>query len=371
MSSRLFSPIKLGGLELANRLVVAPMCQYSAEDGSATPWHTMHLGTLANSGAGLLIVEATAAERAGRITHGCLGLYSAANEAALKPTLEACRRYGSAKLGIQIGHAGRKASSKRPWEGKTLQDPLDGEAWPTFAPSAVAMSGHPVPTAMSADDMVRTRTAFVDAVKRAARLGFDLVELHGAHGYLLHQFLSPVSNQRSDGYGGALAGRMRYPLEVFDACRAVWPAGKPLGMRVSATDWLDGGLTVDDVIVFGQELKRRGCDFIDVSTGGIDPTARVPVGPGYQVPFAARIKQETGLATMAVGMITEAAQAEAILVEGKADMIAAARAFLDDPHWGWHAAYELGAEIVLPPQYRRAGLKLWAPAEKRTARKAS
>ncbi len=369
MTPRLFSPIELGNLRLDNRLVVAPMCQYSAEDGSATPWHAMHLGMLANSGAGLLIVEATAVQREGRITHGCLGLYSDENEAALRPVLDACRKYGSARLGIQLGHAGRKASSKRPWEGKTMQDPCDtADAWPTHGPSAVAMAGHSIPRAMSLDDLSATRQAFVDAVARSERLGFELVELHAAHGYLLHEFLSPISNVRTDNYGGALANRMRFPLEVFADCRAAWPAHKPLGVRVSATDWMDGGLTVDEVVIFAQELKQAGCDFIDVSSGGIDPTARVAVGPGYQVPFAERIKAESGLATMAVGMITDARQAEAILVESKADMIAAARQFLDDPHWGFHAAYTLGAEVTLPPQYRRAGLKTWTPAE-RHARK--
>ena len=365
MPPHLFSPIRLGGLELSNRFIVAPMCQYSADDGSATPWHMMHLGSLANSGANLMIVEATAVERLGRITHGCLGLYSDANEAALKPIVDACRTYGTAKLGIQLGHAGRKASSKRPWEGKTMQDPCDPpDAWETMAPSAVAMRGHPVPRAMSIDDLGKTREAFVAAVKRADRLGFDLVELHGAHGYLLHQFLSPLSNTREDQLGGSLANRMLYPLEVFADCRAAWPAQKPLGMRVSATDWLEGGLTVEDVIVFAKELKKVGCDFIHVSSGGIDPAARIPIGPGYQVPFAERIKQDSGLPTMAVGMITDPHQAEAILAEGRADMIAVARALLDDPHWGWHAAYALGAEITLPPQYRRAGLKAWTPASR-------
>ena len=371
MTPRLFSPILLAHLELTNRLVVAPMCQYSADDGSATPWHLMHLGALANSGASLLIVEATAVERVGRITHGCLGLYSDANEAALRPVLAACRKYGAAKLGIQLGHAGRKASSKRPWEGKTMQDPCDpADAWTTIAPSTVAMTGHMLPRAMSAADLVATRQAFVDATRRADRLGFDLVELHAAHGYLLHQFLSPLSNQRTDQYGGTLARRMRYPLEVFAACRQVWPSHKPLGIRVSATDWIDGGLSVDDMVIFAQEIRKLGCDFIDVSSGGIDPTARIAVGPGYQVPFAERIKRESGMPTMAVGMITDPRQAEAILVEDKADMIAAARAFLDDPHWGWHAAYALGAELRLPPQYRRAGLKTWTPAERHAARPA-
>ena len=369
MPSHLFSPIRLGGLELENRLIVAPMCQYSANDGSATAWHMMHLGSLANSGANLLIVEATAVERIGRITHGCLGLYSDANEAALKPIVEACRTYGTAKLGIQLGHAGRKASSKRPWEGKTMQDPCDpAEAWESIAPSAIAMRGHQVPHAMSDEDMSNTRDAFVAAVKRADRLGFDLVELHGAHGYLLHQFLSPLSNTRTDKYGGTLANRMLYPIEVFADCRAAWPAHKPIGIRVSATDWIEGGLTVEEVIVFAKELKKLGCDFIHVSTGGIDPSARIPIGPGYQVPFAERIKRESGLPTIAVGLITEPQQAEAILAEDKADMIAVARAVIDDTHWGWHAAYALGAEIVLPPQYRRAGLKAWPTASRHASK---
>jgi 2,4-dienoyl-CoA reductase-like NADH-dependent reductase (Old Yellow Enzyme family) len=361
MTSHLFQPIRLGGVDLANRLVVAPMCQYSADDGSANAWHMMHLGTLANSGAGLLILEATAVETVGRITHGCLGLYSDANEAALKPVIEACRRFGTAKLGIQLGHAGRKASSRRPWEGKTMQDPIDSaEAWQQLA--VPFWAGTALPQVMGEAELAASKAAFVMAARRAERLGIELIELHAAHGYLLHQFLSPLSNQRTDHYGGTLANRMRYPLEVFEAVRAVVPANRALGMRVSAVDWLDGGLTLDDSVAFAKTLAARGCDFIDVSTGGSDPNLRPPVGPGYQVPFAERIKAETGMPTMAVGLITSAHQAEAILAEGKADMIAIARAFLDDPHWGWHAAYALGAEVALPPQYRRAGIKLWSPA---------
>jgi 2,4-dienoyl-CoA reductase-like NADH-dependent reductase (Old Yellow Enzyme family) len=363
--SRLFSPITLGNVTLSNRLVVAPMCQYSADDGSMNAWHMMHVGTLANSGAGMFIVEATAVERIGRITHGCVGLYSDANEAAMRPVIEAARKFGTAKLGIQLGHAGRKASSRRPWEGKSLQDPIDtSEAWQQVAPSAISFwPNGPVPHAMSVDDLAALRGAFVDATRRAVRLGFDLIEVHGAHGYLLHQFLSPLSNKRSDAYGGSLENRMRFPLEVFDAMRAAVPDTIAYGMRVSAVDWIDGGLTTEDTVAFAKALKQRGCDFIDVSTGGSDPALRPPVGPGYQVPFAERIKHESGLATMAVGLITTPHQAEAILAEGRADMIAIARAFLDDPHWGWHAAYALSAEVPLPPQYRRAGIKLWQPAE--------
>ncbi|HRK17553.1 MAG TPA: NADH:flavin oxidoreductase/NADH oxidase [Hyphomicrobiaceae bacterium] len=369
--SQLFSPIRLGNLDLPNRLVIAPMCQYTAEDGSATSWHTMHLGTLANSGAGLLIVEATAVEAIGRITHGCLGLWSDANEAALRTVVDACRKYGKAKLGIQLGHAGRKASSKRPWEGKTLQDPVDGaDKWETIGPSAIAMSGHPMPKAMSADDIKRVSDAFVMATRRADRLGFDLIELHAAHGYLLHTFLSPLSNTRTDQYGGSRENRFRLPLEIMQRCRDVFTPGKPLGIRVSATDWIEGGITSEDTVAFARELEKIGCDFIDVSTGGLDLTQKITLGPGYQVPYAEAVKRATKLPTMAVGLITDPVQAETILKEGKADMIAIARAALDDPHWGWHAAYALDAEPLVPVQYMRAGLKLWSPAV-RHAKKAS
>lgn len=364
MTSQLFSPYRLRGLELANRLVVSPMCQYTADDGSATDWHMMHLGTLANSGAGLLFVEATAVERRGRITHGCLGIYSDANELALARVVKACRTYGSAKLGIQIGHAGRKASAKRPWEGKTLQEPLAEDAWVTKAPSAVPNgAGWHVPEAMTQGDIQKLRTDFVTAAQRADRLGFDVLELHGAHGYLLQEFLSPISNKRTDQYGGPRENRMRLPLEIFAEVRNVWPESKPLGIRISAIDWVEGGWSIEDSVAFAHELEKIKCDFIDVSSGGVDPTAKVAVGPGYQVPFAAQIKREVGIPVMAVGMITEAEQAEGILRDGKADMIAIARALLDDPHWGIHAAYKLGATPPpLPPQYQRSGIKQWQPA---------
>jgi NADPH2 dehydrogenase len=359
----LFSPIKVGQLQLENRLVVAPMCQYSAEDGSANAWHLMHLGGLSNSGAGLLIIEATGVAAAGRITAGCLGLYSDANEAALKPVVEACRRFGSAKIGIQLGHAGRKASTKRPWEGKTMSDPLETGGWSTKAPSAISMGpGFQIPEALTIAEIAQLKAAFMESTRRADRLGLDLIEIHAAHGYLLHQFLSPLSNQRTDQYGGSPANRMRLPLEIFMAVRSVWPSAKPLGVRLSAVDWVDGGVSIDDSVAFVKELQKLGCDFVDVSSGGIDPAARINVGPGYQVPFAERIKQETGILTMAVGLITSGEQAEAILAEGKADMIAAARAFLDDPHFGWHAAYALGDTPKCPPQYARATAKTWSPA---------
>ncbi len=368
MSSHLFSPYTMRDLKLDNRLVVSPMCQYSADDGSMNDWHMMHLGTLANSGAALLIVEATHVAREGRITHGCVGLYSDANEAALKIVVDACRKRGTAKLGIQLGHAGRKASAKRPWEGAQLNEPELEKPWPTKSPSAIAFSdGWHVPQAFTLDEIAALPGQFASATTRAARLGFDLAEAHGAHGYLLHQFLSPHSNKRTDAYGGSLENRMRLPLDVFSAMRAAWPATKPLGIRISAVDWVDGAWSLDDTLVFAARLKDLGCDFIDVSTGGIDLNIKPPVAPGFQVPFATAIKQKIGMPVMAVGMITEAEQAEAIVADGRADMIAIARGFLDDPHWGWHAAYKLGAEIPMPPQYRRVGIKSWDPARRHLA----
>lgn len=365
--SQLFSSYQLGPLQLDNRIVVSPMCQYSAEDGSATAWHMMHLGTLAQSGAGLVMIEATAVTRDGRITHGCLGLYSDENEAALVPVLAACRRYGHAKIGLQIGHAGRKASSRRPWEGVTMSEPLapEGEPWPTLAPSAIPIAPHwHVPREMTVVEIAQLKAAFMEATRRAHRLGIDVLEIHAAHGYLLHQFLSPLSNTRDDQYGGNAKNRMRLPLEVVMAVRSVWPSSKPLGVRVSATDWVEGGLNLEDTLMFLREAKSLGCDFVDVSTGGIDPTARIPVGPGYQVPFAAEIKSTLGMSTMAVGMITEPTHAESIVAEGQADLVALARAFIDNPRWGWHAAYALGAEANLPPQHARAHAKVWPPARR-------
>jgi 2,4-dienoyl-CoA reductase-like NADH-dependent reductase (Old Yellow Enzyme family) len=362
MPSALFSPIKLAGLTLPNRIVVAPMCQYSADDGVGTDWHMTHLGMLANSGAGLLVLEATHVERLGRITHGCLGLYSDACEDALVRIVDHCRRIGTAKLGIQLAHAGRKASSQRPWEGaKAL--PADQDPWPTIGPSAVPFGpGWHTPRAMNEDDMARVRKAFADAAKRAVRVGFDAIELHFAHGYLLHSFVSPLSNKRNDEYGGSLAGRMRFPLEVVRDARAAVPRHIPLGARISGTDWVEGGLNGDDAVALGKELKAAGLDYIDVSSANITPDSRWPSEPGFNVPFAERVRRECGIAVRAVGMIVNAKQAEAIITEGKADMIAMARAFLDDPHWGWHAAQTLGAEVARPVQYARTGPALWPGA---------
>jgi len=363
--SALFSSARLRGLALDNRIVVSPMCQYSAEDGSATDWHMMHLGSLSNSGADLLIIEATGVEPEGRITHGCLGLYSDENEQALKRVVDACRRFGSAKIGIQLGHAGRKASCKRPWESKGASDPLADNAWETKAPSAIPFAdGWHVPTALTPEGFDKLIEAFVAATRRADRIGLDLIEIHGAHGYLLHQFLSPLSNKRGDAWGGSLENRMRFPLEVFKAMRAAWPETKPLGMRISAVDWVEGGLTIEDTITFACRLKDLGCDFIDVSSGGNHPAQRIQIGPGYQVPFAEQIKKAVGIPVMAVGLITDAQQAEMIVSERRADFVAIARALLDDPHWAWRAAYRLGTEPKWPNQYRRVGPKAWEPARR-------
>ena len=354
MTSRLFQPIQLRGLALENRVMVSPMCQYSAVEGSMTDWHFAHLGMLSNSGAGLLCFEMTDVEPVGRITPGCSGLYSDANEAALRRTVEFCRKHGLARLAIQLAHAGRKASTAPPWQaGKALR-PEDG-GWQPVAPSAVPMGdGEIVPRALAREEIQALVTKFADAARRAERIGFDAMELHSAHGYLLHQFLSPLSNRRNDEYGGSLENRMRFPLEVFAAVRGAWPERKPLGVRVSCTDWVDRGWDIEQTVAYAKELKKLGCDWIDASSGGLMKSQNIPVSPGYQVPFAERIRKETGIATIAIGLITEAVQAEDIVAEGQADMVALARGFLWDPHWAWHAAHELGAPLHIPPQYQRS-----------------
>jgi 2,4-dienoyl-CoA reductase-like NADH-dependent reductase (Old Yellow Enzyme family) len=362
MPSALFSPIKLAGLELANRIVVAPMCQYSADDGSATDWHMMHLGMLANSGAALVVIEATHVERQGRITHGCMGLYSDDNEAALGRVISAARRLGTAKFGVQLAHAGRKASSQRPWEGaKALQPGQD--PWPTMGPSALPWGeGWHVPREATDADLARAREAFVSSAKRALRIGFDEIELHMAHGYLMHSFMSPLSNRRTDQYGGSFENRMRFPLSVARAVRVVVPKTVPLGARISAVDWDNAGLKPDDAVAIAKALKVEGLDFVDISSGGNRADIRTPSDPGYNVPIAERVKKEAGIATRVVGVIVEAHQAETIIGKGQADMVCLGRAFLDDPHWTWHAARALGADVARPPQYLRVGPKLWAPA---------
>jgi 2,4-dienoyl-CoA reductase-like NADH-dependent reductase (Old Yellow Enzyme family) len=350
----LFSPIELGKLTLPNRIAISPMCEYSADNGRATDWHMIHLGHLALSGAGLLFVEATAVEPAGRITPADLGLWDDETEQSLAKVMQAIRRYSPIKMGMQLAHAGRKASSRLPWEGSD-QLPQTAGGWVCDAPSAVPYKdGEEPPRALDAAGLERVRGAFVAAARRADRLGFDTVELHAAHGYLLHQFLSPLANRRTDQYGGSLENRMRFPLEIFDAVRATFNAAKPVGVRVSATDWVDGGWDADQTVAFAQALKARGCEYIDVSSGGMSPAQKIPLSPGYQVPFAERIKRETGLATIAVGLITEPEHADAIVTQGQADMVSLARGMLYNPRWPWHAAARLGQQVQAPKQYWRS-----------------
>jgi len=352
--SALFFPIQLRGLKLPNRIMVAPMCQYSAENGEANDWHFTHINTLSLSGAAMFCIEATHVEAIGRITPGCLGLWNDATEAALKPILASVRKHSKVAVAMQLAHAGRKGSSYRPWEGGQ-QIPTSEGGWQTEGPSAVPhKQGEAAPLEFDAAGLARVRDAFIAAAKRAERLGLDALELHSAHGYLLHQFLSPIANKRTDQYGGSLQNRMRYPLEVFDAIREVFPAHKPVGIKVSATDWVEGGWDLAQTIEFAKELKKRGLDWIDVSSGGVSPLQKIPLSPGYQVPFAQAVKEATGLTTMAVGLITEATQAEEIVASGKADMVALARGMLYDPRWGWHAAAELGGQVEAPPQYWRS-----------------
>ena len=356
--SPLFSNIKLRELALPNRIVISPMCQYSAVDGNAQDWHLIHLGQLALSGAGLLIVEATHVSAPGRITPACLGLYSDDNEAALARVLRAIREHSAMPIGMQIAHAGRKASSNEPWNGGSLIPADAPRGWQPAGPSALPhMPGETPPRAMTRAEVGEVVAQFAATAVRAERLGIDALELHGAHGYLLHSFLSPIANQRTDEYGGSLENRMRLPLEVFDAVRAVWPARKPLGVRLSTTDWVEGGWDLDQSIVLARALHARGCDWLDCSSGGVAPALqKIPVGPGYQVPNAQAIRKAVpGLPIMAVGMITEAKQAETIIAENQADMVALARAMLYNPHWPWHAAAALGASVTAPKQYSRSG----------------
>jgi 2,4-dienoyl-CoA reductase-like NADH-dependent reductase (Old Yellow Enzyme family) len=353
--SLLFAPYTLGSLALENRIVIAPMCQYSAVDGNAQDWHLIHLGQLALSGAGMLIIEATAVSPKGRITPGDLGLYSDANEAALGRVVTAVRAQSDMPLVIQIAHAGRKGSSHAPWDGGAQISSDAPEGWITEAPSALPHApDEEAPDALDAAGLERVKQDFVETAMRAVRLGFDGIEVHMAHGYLLHQFLSPLSNQRQDSYGGTLAGRMRFPLEVFEAVRAAVPEDVPVWVRVSATDWVPEGWEIESTISLSSKLKDMGCAAIHVSTGGVSPLQKIPVGPGFQVCFAAQIKAATGLPTMAVGLITEPEQAEQILQDGDADFIALARTMLYDPRWPWHAAAALGAQIKAPKQYWRS-----------------
>ena len=351
--SKLFSPITLGNLALANRIMISPMCQYSALEGRATDWHMAHLGSMAISGAGLLCVEATGIEAEGRITAGCLGLYSDDNEAALARVLKEVRQISPVPVAIQLSHAGRKGSSAVPWEGGMLIAPTHPGGWLPIAPSAIPQRPEEAPPrAMDRALMHRVVEAFRDSTRRSKRLGFDAIELHMAHGYLLNQFLSPLSNQRSDEYGGPLENRMRFPLEVFAAVKK--EAGDiPIGVRLSATDWVEGGWDIEQTLAVAVALEKMGCAFLDISSGGISHLQKIAVGPAYQAPFAQQIKQHVSIPVISVGLITEPAQAEEIIASGKADMVALARGMLNNPRWPWRAAIELGGEVKAPAQYWR------------------
>lgn len=357
----LFEPISLRGVTLPNRIVIAPMCEFSAVDGCATDWHIIHLGHLALSGAGLLIIEATGVEPAARISRECLGLYSDENEEALGKVLTIIRKYTTMPIGIQLSHAGRKASLRKPSDGRGPASEEEG-GWEVVGPSPIAFADTwKMPRMLDRSGMDDVIKAFVQATKRSDRLGIDLIELHSAHGYLMSSYLSAIANTRTDEYGGSLENRMRFPLEIFKAVREAWPAHKPAGVRFNGTDWLEGGIDPDQAVAYAKALAALGCDFVDVSSGG-NGYSNIPLGPGYQVPFAERIKRETGLPTMAVGLIRQPSHAEEILLEGKADMIALGRGILNNPRWPWHAAEEMGFEIAHPHQYMRAVSKAGLPA---------
>jgi 2,4-dienoyl-CoA reductase-like NADH-dependent reductase (Old Yellow Enzyme family) len=353
--SRLFSPLHIGGLELPNRIVIAPMCQYSADSGSATDWHMIHLGSLAMSGAGLLTIEATAVSAEARITARDLGLYNEDNAAALARVLSAIRAHSPIKVAIQLAHAGRKASCRVPWEGGAQVPPAAPGGWKTVAPTALPFnSNDDPPEALDRRAMRRIVEHFVAAAERAALLGIDAVEIHAAHGYLLHEFLSPLSNRREDEFGGSLENRMRFPLEVFEAVRRAFPAQRPVWVRLSASDWVPGGWDIEGSVAFSQALEQRGCAAIHVSSGGLSRSQKIELEPGYQVPFARRIKSSVSIAVIAVGLITGFEQAETILEKEEADAIALARGILYDPRWPWHAAAQLGATVRAPKQYLRS-----------------
>lgn len=352
--AELFTPFALRDVALHNRIVVSPMCEYSCVDGFANDWHVVHLGSRAVGGAGLIFTEAIAVTADGRITPDDLGIYRDEHIEALARIVRFGKSQG-AVMGTQLAHAGRKASSAVPWQGGGALAVADGGWRPTRAPSALAFSEQSiVPEALDQAGIAAIVTAFADAARRSASAGFSVIELHAAHGYLMHQFHSPLSNRRTDRYGGSFENRIRFTLEVVDAVRNVWPETLPLFVRLSATDWVEGGWTIDDSVELARSLKRHGVDLVDVSSGGTVPNATIPLEPGYQVPLAARIRAEAQIATGAVGMITEARQAEQILVEGSADLIFIARELLRDPYWPLHAAHTLGVDVAWPKQYTRA-----------------
>ena len=352
--STLFSPIAIRSIQLKNRIVVSPMCQYSSEDGFATDWHLVHLGARAVGGAGLIITEATAVSPEGRISPDDLGIWTDEHISKLKQITQFIMQNGSV-AGVQLAHAGRKASTRSPWKGNTAIFPTEEGGWQTVAPSSIPFNaGGPEPLALTDDGLEKVRADFQQAAERSLEAGFQVIEIHAAHGYLLHQFLSPLSNQRTDEYGGPFENRIRLLLEVIERIQTVWPSTLPLFVRVSATDWTEGGWTASEAIALSAILKQKGVDVIDCSTGGNVAYAKIPVGPGYQVTFAEQIKQQTGILTAAVGLITSAEQAEEILTSGQADLVLLAREFLRDPYFPLHAAHTLGDDISWPVQYERA-----------------
>lgn len=353
--AKLFTPFQVANLKLENRIVIAPMCQYSAIDGCMSDWHVIHLGHLAISGAALLTIEASAVLPEGRITYADVGLYSDECEQAMRRTLEIVKRWSNIPIAIQLAHAGRKASTEVPWKSGRQLASDEPNGWHTVAPSALAFNQNDtVPYALDRQALTKTRIAFAESAKRAVRLGIDGIQLHCAHGYLLHQFLSPLSNHRDDEYGGCLENRMRFPLEVFESVRTVVPPNYPVTMRVSGTDWADDGWDIEQTIIFAKALERRGCNAIHVSSGGLTPKQKIPIGPNYQVPLARAVKKSTNMPVIAVGLITEFEQAEAIIGTGDADLVALARGILYDPRWPWHAAAHFGAHSRAPLQYLRS-----------------
>ena len=359
MAAKLFEPIDLRGLRLPNRIVVAPMTQFSADEGVAGDWHLMHLGQYAVSGAALVLTESTYVAAGARNARSCLSLYTDEQEEAVARIARFFDAHSDGFFGVQLCHAGRKASAREPWKGGGPL-PVSEGGYEAVAPSAVPLSEKwPAPTPLSADAVADVIQCFVEAAKRAERAGAKVIELHGAHGYLIHQFLSPLTNRRNDEFGGSLANRMRFAIDVFDAVRAEWPTDLPIGMRVSATDWVDGGWSVEETVELARALDARGCDYIHVSSGGLSPAQQITVGPGYQTGFAAAVKEAVGMPVIAVGQIGDPRQAETILSSGQADMIALARPMLFNPRWAWHAAHELGAPMAYPRQYERGHPDRW------------
>jgi 2,4-dienoyl-CoA reductase-like NADH-dependent reductase (Old Yellow Enzyme family) len=350
--SLLFSPLTLRGTTFRNRAWVSPMCQYSSTDGHPSDWHLVHSGSLARGGAGLVVQEATAVTPEGRISPWDAGIWTDAQAEDYARTVAFVREQGAVP-GIQLAHAGRKGSTQRPWDGHAYVDPADG-GYGTVAPSPIAYGDWPVPKELSTEEIAALVEAFAAAARRSLAAGFEVAEVHGAHGYLIHEFLSPLSNHRADGYGGDLAGRSRFLLEVVRAVRAVWPDDQPLFVRLSATDWVEGGWDLEQTVEVSRLLAGEGVDLVDVSSGGLSPDQRITLGPGYQVPFARAVREGSGLPVAAVGLITDAQQAEQVLADGSADAVVMARELLRNPHWPLLAAHELGAQVRWPPQYLRA-----------------